>query len=79
MRFIQKLKAIWLVLVSYNYLVCTTKDKGTKVEFRSSYRFIPNKGMSSSIFVILTDVVKKINKEIDNQNDKDGRHREVGE
>lgn len=37
MRFIQKLKAIWLVLVSYNYLVCTTKDKGTKVEFRSSY------------------------------------------
>lgn len=46
MRFIQKLKAIWLVLVSYNYLVCTTKDKGTKVEFRSSYRFIPNKGMS---------------------------------
>lgn len=65
MKLKRKIKAIWKVLMSDNFLVCTTKDmKRDRLSFFHSYTYLPGNTVSGTIFKIMIDRLNEINENL---------------
>ena len=61
-----RLKAMWNVLISDNFLVCTTKVNNKNVNFYHGYSHNKEETLASTIIKVMVDRMKEVNTAIVN-------------